>query len=276
MNANIRGCLDVRRLGQAAVISIAAIALANPAALADDDESRRASAAVFDHAAFDALLRKHVAPGGWVDYAGLERDQAQLDAYVAALANAPLDHLKRDERLALLINAYNAFTLKLILEHWSGGKLKSIMDIPEAKRWDAARWKLAGQTVSLNQIEHKLIRPVFQEPRIHFALVCAAVGCPPLRSEAYAAARLEAQLAAQTKYVHTHDRWFRYQPGAKSISLTRLYDWYSDDFAQAAGSVLKYVGEQSAAFRVELERGREPKIQWLEYDWRLNSTAYAP
>jgi hypothetical protein len=94
----------------------------------------------------------------------------------------------RNEKLALLINAYNAFTLKLIVERLP---VQSILDIPAAERWDAVRWKVGGQVWSLKQIEHEQIRPKFTEPRVHFALVCAAVGCPPLRNEAYDASRLD-------------------------------------------------------------------------------------
>lgn len=102
----------------------------------------------------------------------------------------------------MLINAY---TIQLILDHYP---LASIQDIPGDQRWDAVRWRVGPHTWSLNQIDHEQIRPKCAEPRIHFALVCAAVGCPPLRNEAYTAARLEEQLAGQSAYVHSHPRWF--------------------------------------------------------------------
>ena len=150
----------------------------------------------FDHARLDALLRAHVDSTGLVDYAGLSRESAALDAYLASLASAPFEELGRDEKLALLINAYNAFTHRLILDH---RPVSSIKDIPSGKRWDDRRWRLAGEMVSLDQIEHERIRAAFREPRIHFALVCAARSCPPLRAEAYVGDRLEAQLADQTR-----------------------------------------------------------------------------
>lgn len=224
-----------------------------------------------DHSQLDTLLRKYVAPGGWVDYAGLAQNAAQLDAYLATVKVAPLEKLGRNERLALLINAYNAFTLKLILENWDGGKLQSIKGIPDAKRWDDKRWKIAGNTWSLNHIEHEQIRPKFREPRIHFALVCAAIGCPPLRAEAYTGERLEEQLADQTQYVHTHSRWFQFKPSGGMVRLTKLYDWYGDDFKQVAGTVLAYAAKQSAALQKSLDRGKTPKIEWIDYDWCLNS-----
>lgn len=232
--------------------------------------------AVFDHSRLDALLRKHVSEGGWVDYAGLRSDAAELDAYLASVEKAPFDELGRDEKLALLLNAYNAFTLRLILDYSEGGRLRSIKDIPDAKRWEDRRWKVGGNTWSLNQIEHEQIRPKFREPRVHFALVCAAIGCPPLRSEAYTGAKIEQQLAEQTRYVHTHERWFRFDPESGVVRLTRLYDWYGDDFKQVAGSVLQYAAQHSEALRRALESGRKIRIDWLDYDWRLNAVENRP
>ncbi|MCH9032928.1 MAG: DUF547 domain-containing protein [Planctomycetes bacterium] len=221
----------------------------------------------FDHSAFDALLRKHVDKDGWVDYKGFRKDAATLDSYIASVGHAPFADLGRDEKLSFLINAYNAFTLRLILDHYP---VKSIKDIPSAKRWDAKRWRIGTMTLSLNQIEHEQIRPKFAEPRIHFALVCAAIGCPKLRNEAFQADRIEEQLEDQTRYVHSHDRWFRYQPGAKDVHLTKLYDWYGADFGQIAGSVLDFAARYSSALKSALEKDKKPRIKWLDYDWTLN------
>ena len=221
----------------------------------------------FDHSAFDTLLRKHVDSDGWVDYEGLRSEAASLDTYIASLENAPFADLGRDEKLSLLINAYNAFTLRLILDHYL---VKSIKDIPRAKRWRHTRWRIGSVTLSLDQIEHEQIRPKFAEPRIHFALVCAAIGCPKLRNDAYHAELIDEQLEDQTRYVHSHDHWFRYQPGAKEVYLTRLYDWYGADFEQVAGSVLAFVARYSVPLKVALDEGKKPRIKWLDYDWTLN------
>ncbi len=223
----------------------------------------------FDHAAFDKLLNQHVDKAGGVDYAGMMTQRKTLEAYLDRIAKAPFDKMGRDQKLALLINAYNAFTLELILEHWNGGQLDSIKDIPN--QWTDERWVIAGQTYSLNQIEHEQIRPKFKEPRIHWALVCAAVGCPPLRSEAYVAAQIDKQLADQTKYVHTHDKWYRLDQASDTVHLTRLYKWYGGDFEQVAGSVLAYVAQYDPDLKAALDAGRSPRIKWLEYDWSLNS-----
>ena len=230
-----------------------------------------AAGSAFDHAVFDQLLKKHVDADGWVDYQAIKQDVDQLDRYLEAVAAAPFDQLGRDEKkLAYLINAYNAFTIKLILEYYP---IESIKDIPAADRWDAERWNLAGQVVSLNQIEHEHIRPKFREPRIHFALVCAAAGCPPLRPEAYVADRLENQLEQQTHYVHRHGTWFKFDPAANVLHLTSLYDWYGGDFVQVAGSVTDYAARYDPGFRKALDSGSSPKIEWLPYDWGLNSSA---
>jgi uncharacterized membrane protein YdjX (TVP38/TMEM64 family) len=226
----------------------------------------------FDHASWNALLQSHVDSEGWVDYQALAAEPARLDTYIATLA-APLpEAMGRDERLAYLINAYNAFTLRLILDHLPEG-IDSIKDIPTRESWDAVRWNLNGQTVSLNQIEHEIIRPEFAEPRIHFALVCAAIGCPPLRNEAYTGAEIEAQLADQTRIVHLGERWCVYDADSNIVHLTRLYNWYGSDFEQAAGSILDFVARHAPEVRAALDRGEEPDIEWLDYDWGLNDVS---
>ncbi len=227
----------------------------------------RADGPTFDHSAFDALLRKHVDAAGWIDYAGLLKESATLDAYIARLGDVAFAELDRDVKLALLINAYNAFTLRLILDYYP---IMTIKDIPAAKRWDAKRWHLGGMTLSLNQIEHEQIRPKFAEPRIHFALVCAAIGCPKLRNEAYDASKIEEQLEDQTRYVHAHDRWFQYQPGAKEVRLTKLYDWYGADFKQVADSVLAFAARYSVPLKASVDKRTKLRIKWLDYDWKLN------
>ena len=244
-----------------------------PAATLQESYSGKSDDTTFDHSQFDSLLRKHVSEGGWVDYEGMKADSANLDAYIASLEKAPFDKLGRDEKLALLINSYNAFTLRLILDHHP---VKSIKDIPDAKRWADKRWKVAGNTWSLNRIEHEQVRPKFREPRVHFALVCAAVGCPPLRSEAYTGAKVEEQLADQTRYVHTHERWFRFDSKSSVAQLTKLYDWYGDNFKQVAGSVLAYAAKHSKELQAALDAKSSPRIEWLDYDWRLNSRENKP
>jgi hypothetical protein len=130
--------------------------------------------------------------------------------------------------------------------------------------------------LSLDQIEHEEIRPHFREPRIHFALVCAAEGCPPLRAEAYTGRRLEEQLESQAKYVHAHDRWFQWDGRARTAKLTSLYKWYEGDFKQAGGSAIQYAGRYAPQLKKALDDGQRVKVQYLDYDWALNSIDRAP
>ena len=135
------------------------------------------------------------------------------------------------------------------------------------------RWQVGSHRWSLSQIENEQIRPKFKEPRIHFALVCAAVGCPKLRSEAYQADRLDQQLEDQTRYGHSAEkaRWFRFEADTSIVHLTRLYLWYGSDFRQVAGLVPSFAARYSPELKMALDTGSKPKIEWLPYDWPLNS-----
>ncbi len=231
----------------------------------------------FDHSAFDSILRRHVDASGGVDYAALIAEPEPLLAYNRSLAEAPFDEMGRNEKLALLINAYNSFTLELMVEWLPRAEIESIRDIPAAKRWDDERWRVGRHTFSLNGIEHEQIRPKFVEPNIHWAVVCAAVGCPPLRREAYMAERVGEQLADQAARLHTDgSRWLRYERDKGLIHLTPLYDWYGGDFEQVAGSVLEYAARSFAPLREDLDAGRTPRIAWLEYDWAPNDQERVP
>lgn len=237
-----------------------------PAELTESYE-RKTGGPDIDHAPFDALLSAHVNERGLVDYGALKGSEGELDAYISSIAAAPFDQMGRDQKLALLINAYNAFTLKLILDHWPTDSIKSI---PGDQRWEAVRWDIGGKKYSLNQIEHEQVRPNFAEPRIHFALVCAAIGCPKLRQEAYEPERLEQQLEDQAEYTHGHDTWFSFDPATNTAKLTPLYQWYGGDFEQQTGSVLEYAAQYSDNLADAMESGDDVRIEWLDYDWSLN------
>lgn len=246
--------------------SVLAQITGNPSGLQKVTTTEKDDDAQFDHSVFDALLKAHVDADGWIDYAAFQRDQVKLDAYLEAIKQADMEQLGKGERLAFLINSYNAFTIKLLVENYP---LDSINDIPEANRWDGVRWNLAGNIVSLNQIEHEYVRQNFNEPRIHFALVCGAVGCPPLRNEAFIGETLEAQLAAQSTYVHNHGTWFQYDERRNQVGLTKLYNWYGDDFIKTDGSILQFIKDNSD----KLANVDAPNVVWLDYDWTLNDVS---
>ena len=230
------------------------------------------------HAAYDALLRRHVDADGHVDYAALSREPDTLNAYIASLGSLDPHRFEKAPdaaRLATLINAYNAFTLRLVLDYYDPDlpprrRLRSIMDIPEAQRWDDRRWTLAGRTLSLNELEHELIRKRYREPRIHWALVCAAHSCPPLLNAAYTADQIEDQLAAQEAYVLNpdHDRFLRIERrgDAPSVQVTTLFDWYGSDFSDWTDhdTWQAYVRDY-----LELPEGTR-FTDFIAYDWSLN------
>lgn len=237
----------------------------------DLEKGRQSGDAAFDHAPLGALLKAHVREDtAKVDYAGLKQDEAKLDAYLKSIARVDAKTLNRGEQKALLINAYNAYTLKLILEHYPD--LESIRDIE--KPWDSARYEVAGYTLSLNNIEHGLLRPIYKDPRIHFAVNCASIGCPPLRATPYsgAAETLDAQLEEATKTTLDNKRYVSLREN--EVAITRIMDWYGDDFTDTsfdghASSVLAYVARYNEAVSKKVEEG-DLGVTFLDYDWKLN------
>jgi hypothetical protein len=224
----------------------------------------------FDHSSYAELLTKYVRwSEGRVDYAGLKADQAALDEYLESLAEADLTKLSRDEQLALLINAYNACTLALIVENY--GEIDSIRDLSDP--WGDKRWKVGGDTLSLDDIEHGLIRPLFKDPRIHFAVNCASIGCPPLADFAFTGDDLDDQLDRVTSAALQNPRYAKASGG--KLHLTKIMDWYGEDFtkdgwAPTAETLPQWVAPRSTdEVRAYVEKG-DPKVTFLEYDWSLN------
>jgi hypothetical protein len=244
--------------------------------------------AAFDHshAAWDALLKKHVVliNGGvasQLDYRGMQRDHAALKAYTDALAQVSqreFDGWSKDQRLAFLINAYNAYTVELVLSAYP--KLVSIRDLGGffGSAWKKRFFKLFGQPAHLDHIEHDLIRPRYAEPRIHFAVVCASIGCPELREEAFVAGKLQAQLEdAMRRFLSDRSR-NRYNAARDRLEVSKIFDWYSEDFergdkgftsvSQALGRYAGRLADDPQAH--ERIRAGEVEIEFLDYDWHLN------
>lgn len=253
-------------------------------------------AAPFDqqHTAWDTLLKAHVvvAADGHssrVDYAGFKADHAALTAYLAGLS-AVTDNAytgwTAPQRLAFLINAYNAFTVSLILTQYPD--VKSIKDLGAlfSSPWRKVFFTLRDQQHSLDDIEHRMIRApdAFNEPRIHFAVVCASIGCPMLRNEAYVADRLDAQLEDGMRRFLADRSRNRFDAASGTLQVSRLFDWYDGDFTKGlhgfnsvAGTLAKFADElaDDAAARAAIKAGTVP-ITFLDYNWNLNDTAAAP
>jgi hypothetical protein len=256
-----------------------------------------AAAQGFDHshAAWNALLRKHVAlvDGGkasQVRYAGFRQDRAALKGYLDSLSKVPqseFDSWSKPQRMAFLINAYNAFTVEKILTRYPD--IKSIWDFGKVfgNPFKDRFFTLLGRESSLDQIEHETLRKpgAYDEPRVHFAVNCASVGCPMLREEAYVAPRLEAQLEEQARRFLSDRSRNRYDAAAGRLEVSRIFDWFREDWTSGyRGFEGKSVPIQSreqyfAAYaalladspehRKAIEERRVP-VQFLDYDWRLN------
>ena len=234
-----------------------------------------AGAQTFDHSSFDELLKKHVVKG-MVDYEAFAK-AGSFKEYLESLEHADPARLGDRERLAFWINAYNAHTIALINKYEERGSIKNVAEgigFERAKGpWKQPIVKVGGKTYTLDEVEHEIIRKQFREPRVHFALVCAAMSCPPLRSEAYTGARLDAQLDSQARaFIPDEARgsWVDVKKGV--LHATRIFDWYKDDFGGSDAAVGRFIAQyyqDSPEKRLLLDG--QFKVEYLDFDWTLNS-----
>lgn len=229
------------------------------------------------HSAWSALLENWVSDDR-VDYAGMKSAaRAPLEVYLESLsATCVPDYVtwSREQRLAFWINAYNAFTVKLIVDHHPISSIRKIGFLPGAafRRRFIPMPELKGDPISLDDIENDTLRADFREPRIHFALVCASVGCPPLRKEAYRASDLDRQLDEQTQLFLNDTDKNRFDPVTNTLYLSPIFKWFRADFEAVAGSEAAYVARY-----LEDPRIGKPgvKIKYTDYDWSLNAPVAA-
>ncbi|WP_420580074.1 DUF547 domain-containing protein [Reichenbachiella sp.] len=219
------------------------------------------------HETFDALLKKHVDGDGGVNYRAFKSDEQKLNSYLETLKqNAPSDSWSNDEKLTYWINTYNALTIQLILKYYPVKSIKDIgssIQIPFVNTpWDIECFEVNDKELSLNNIEHGIIRKNFEEPRIHFALVCAAVSCPKLLNEAYEASRLDAQLTDQTKSFLANTS--KNKISTDRLELSKIFNWYGGDFRKN-GTLIDFLNQYSS-----VEIGKKAKTSFMDYDWSLN------
>ncbi len=214
-----------------------------------------------DHKLFDELLKKYVDTNGTVDYQGFKTDK-KFTEYLNELSNnPPQTGWTKNEQLAYWINAYNAFTIRLITKYYP---VKSIKDIGEGlgSPWDMEFIQIGGKTYNLNQIEHEILRKQFREPRIHFAIVCASISCPALRNEAYVASKLNSQLNDQARrFINDTSK---NSISKNNIKLSPIFDWFKDDFI-VNGSLIAFLNRYS-----NITIQPDAKISYLKYNWNLN------
>lgn len=220
------------------------------------------------HQLWDELLQKHVNPNGTVNYKGFIKDKEKLSRYLDTISQYPPDKAtwSSEEQLAYWINAYNAYTVKLIIDHYpvkSITKLHPTPYIPGVRTvWHREFFKIGGQKASLDEIEHQVLRKQFEEPRIHFAINCASVSCPVLRNEAYVASKLEAQLEEQAKRFINDPSRNKISPEQAEIS--QLFSWFKGDFTRD-GSLVDFLNRYA-----NTKIKPEAKIDHMKYDWDLN------
>ena len=240
-----------------------------------------AGAQDFDHGhkAWDALLKRHVVllqagKASQVRYAGFAKDRAALKAYMDALSKVPetqFNGWSKAERMAFLINAYNAFTVEKILTRYPN--LKSIRDFGTVfgNPWKDKFFTLFGRESYLDQIEHETLRKpgAYNEPRVHYAVNCASIGCPMLREEAYVAEKLEAQLEEQAARFLSDRSRNRFAAG--KLEVSKIFDWFKEDFGVREQYFAKYAKlmADGPEAQKQVAEAKAP-LSFLDYDWSLN------
>lgn len=209
-----------------------------------------------NYALYDSLLQKYVSNNGDVKYKALQAERAILDSVVAQFqAIAPQKEWSKNERLAYWINAYNLFTVQLIVNNYP---VKKITNLDGGKTWDIKRIEIDGKKYSLNQIENEILRPQFKDARIHFAINCAAASCPPLHNRAFTAENVQSLLDKRTrKFIRSSANTLT----ESNIKISKIFDWYSSDFGDIVTFLNKY-----ASVKIKTDA----KVEYKEYIWNIN------
>lgn len=217
------------------------------------------------HQQWDKLLKKHVNTSGLVNYKGFIKDKAELDAYLKTLSdNPPQSSWSQDDQKAFWINVYNAFTVSLIVQKYP---VKSIKDIAGKiykinTPWDIQFIKIGTKTYDLNNVEHGILRKKYNDPRIHFALVCASISCPKLQRDAYTGVSVNTQLENAGKEF-LNDR-SKNNIATDKASLSKYFSWYAGDFKQN-GTMRDFINKYSVT-----KMNANTRISYLDYNWGLN------
>ena len=215
------------------------------------------SEAQHDYKTWDVFLKKYVSATGDVDYKSIKANKKELDAITKIFsATSVLPSWSKSDQLAFWINAYNAFTIDLIINNYP---LKSIQGLDGGKPWDVKRINIGGKKYSLNNIENDIIRPQFKDARIHFAVNCAAKSCPPILNGAFFGKTIDTQLDEATKKFINNKK---YQTITSSnITLSKIFDWYGADF----GDIVTFINKYS-----NVKVNKSATIAYKDYDWALN------
>jgi hypothetical protein len=228
----------------------------------------------FDHSKFDWVLKRYVDDKGLVDYNSIARDQ-QFSEYMQSLESAKVENLSYDGQLAFWLNAYNAVTVDKVIKK---KPKKSVRETLVPGLWTSTKFfttrehNVANRLLSPDDIEHEIIRKEFKDPRIHFAIICASSGCPPMPRIAYTEENVQTRLEEETRKYLNSPRGTRIDQAENTLYVSKIFTWFGDDFVQKSGSFLAfmrpYLNEETLSF-IE----RKPMISYLEYNWALNARA---
>lgn len=230
-----------------------------------------------EHKEYDKLLKSVVTYDGgqsYVDYKMIVKDPAALNTYLATLTAVKTEEFEgwnAGQKLAFLINAYNAFTIKLIVDNYPTKSIKDLGSFLKSP-WKIEFFSLFGKKSYLDAIEHDMIRKKFDEPRIHFSVVCASIGCPPLHDFAFTANELEKQLKKATSVFLMDKNKNSYDVSKKKLRLSKIFKWYGDDFDKKYGSYLKFISTRITQNKEAQKLIAADKVssRWNSYDWNLN------
>lgn len=218
---------------------------------------------------FDAVLSRYVSKDGLVNYKGLKGDK-EFMKYIKYLSNTGTETMPSEKhRLAFWINAYNAFVLNGVLEEYP---IKSVLDVGWLPHsfFIRKKFKIRHGMITLRAIENEKIRGAFKEPRIHFAINCASMGCPKLLTEAYRAEKLEQQLEAQAKFFINNKTKNYLDKENNILYLSSIFKWYAGDFIKNGEKIEDYVAKYLNAEDAEFLRNNKVAVKYLDYDWGLN------
>jgi len=256
-------------------------------------QAEKANKSGFDYSNYDAVLKKFVNENAMVNYSKLKARRHQLDSFVTSLGNLSRQTYEKwneKQKIALWLNAYNGLTLKAIIDNypiksswlksriWPKNSIRQISGV-----WDEIKFNVMGKKLTLEHIEHEILRKKFDEPRIHMAMVCAAMGCPPLRGEPYQGDKLDEQLDDQTRQFLSNPEKFKINSRKDDLYLSEIFKWFSEDFVSKyypGSNIGRHDKEMSAVlnFIASYLNGAKKKyvlagkydIEYIDYDWSLN------
>ena len=239
-----------------------------------------ASTATIDHAAWDRFLAANLVLGrdgiSRVAYGNLSRaDRRALARYVDALAAVPISRHRRAEQLAYWINLYNALTIKVVLDHYPVKSIREINISPgwfSIGPWDRKLIEVEGAVISLNDIEHRILRPIWRDARIHYAVACASLGCPNLAPEAYHAKTMDRRLSEGARAYVNHSRGVSIE--GQRLYVSTIYKWFAEDFGGGEKAVLDHL-RRFATPELANRLANFIAIDGYRYDWAINNAVPA-